>query len=74
MDLLLILKIAAAISLAVLLGGIGWAVTHLAGIKREMIADGALPKPAPARRVLILIIAVLFAFSVLLTGFLFYSR
>ncbi|MEO5713325.1 MAG: hypothetical protein ABIT37_07535 [Luteolibacter sp.] len=72
MDLLSLLKIAAAISLVVLIAGIGWAVTHLARIKREMIADAAMPKPAPARRILILIIAVLIAFVALLTGFLFY--
>lgn len=72
--MLLILKIAAAISLVCMLWGIGWAVMHLAGIKREMIADGAMPKPAPALRVLILVIAALFTFSALLTGFLFYHR
>lgn len=62
----------AAISLVMLLTGIGWAATHLARIKREMIADDAMPKPAPARRILILFITVLLAFCALLTAFLFY--
>jgi len=44
---MVVLKIAAALLLALLLGAVGWVVTHLRRIKRELIADEAMPKPGP---------------------------
>ena len=65
-----VLKCAAALLLIILLGGVGWILTHLRKIKRELVADEAMPKPGPRTNFLILLIAVLTGLSGLLIAFL----
>ena len=65
-----LLKIVAALLLMLLLGAVGWALTHVRRIKRELIADEAMPKPGPRANFLILLIAVLTGLSGLLIAFL----
>ena len=47
-----VLKIAAAIMLALLLGAAGWTLTHLRKIKRNLIANDLMPKPIPRQNFL----------------------
>ena len=65
-----LLKVVAALLLVLLLGAVGWALTHVRRIKRELIADEAMPKPGPRANFLILHIAVLTGLSGLLIAFL----
>jgi hypothetical protein len=49
-----VIKAVAAVALAGLLVGLGWIVTHLTRIKRELRADEAMPKPSPRTNFLLL--------------------
>ena len=66
-----VLKVAAAIFLLIILGTLGWIATHLRKIKREVVADEAMPKPGPRTNFLILLCVVLTGLLGLLTTFLF---
>jgi len=63
-------KIVAAFLLVFLLVAVGWVLAHLRRIKRELIADEAMPKPGPRANLLILLTVVLIGFSGLLVAFL----
>lgn len=65
------LKIAAAFFLLVLLAAIGWIVTHLRKIKRELIANEAMPRPGPRANFLLFVSVVLIGLSSLLIVYLF---
>jgi hypothetical protein len=65
-----VIKCGAVLVLIVLLGGLGWVVTHLRKIKRELVADEAMPKPGPRANLLILLIVVFTGLSSLLITFL----
>jgi hypothetical protein len=65
-----IIKCGAALVLVLLLGGLGWVLTHLRKIKRDLIADEAMPKPGPRTNLLILLIVVFTGLSSLLITFL----
>ena len=64
------IKAIAVLILLGLLGGLGWVITHLRGIKRELQADEAMPKPSPRANFLLLVAVVLTALSALMTYFL----
>ena len=67
-----VLKIAAAVLLVLLLGGVGWILTHLRRIKRELLANNAMPRPGPGSNLLFLLVIVFIALSGLMIAFLFY--
>ncbi len=54
-------KVVTAVVLLGLLVGLGWVVTHLSKIKRELQADEAMPKPSPRTNFLLLVTVVLTA-------------
>jgi hypothetical protein len=65
-----LLKCVATLLLLAELGAVGWAMSHMLKIKRELIADEALPKRAQRANIVVLITTVLLAFSALLVAFL----
>jgi hypothetical protein len=67
---MVVLKCAAGLFLVILLGIVGWVLTHLRRIKREMIANEAMPRPGPGANILLLLCVVIFALCSLLVAFL----
>ena len=69
---MLFLKCVAAVALVALFSLAIWGITHLRGIRRELEANDALPRPVPRTNFLLFLSVVFIALSSLLIAFLFY--
>lgn len=65
-----ILKIFAGLLLAVILGGVVWALSHVRRIRRKLEENEALPREGPRQNILVLITAVLLGLSGLILAYL----